>query len=79
VNGKKIEAILGSPPNRDELVVQLFLKDGGQWGEIYREHGRWLLELYPQHDGQPWRLDLEEARKVIDLSLHELKTRLEEA
>ena len=31
MSDKMIEAILASPPERDELVVQLFLKDGGQW------------------------------------------------
>jgi hypothetical protein len=28
-----IEAMIASPPDRDELVVQLFVKDAGQWGE----------------------------------------------
>ena len=55
MNDKMIEAIVASPPERDELVVQLFLKDGGQWGEIFREEGRWWIELYQRSDGQPWR------------------------
>ncbi len=76
MNDKGIEAVIASPPEREELVVQLFIKDGGQWGEIFREKGRWWLELYQQPSGQPWRLDLEEARKVIDLSLNELRGRL---
>jgi hypothetical protein len=74
---KTIEAMIASPPERDELVVQLFVKDGGQWGEIFREEGHWWLELYPRADGQAWRLDLEEARYVMDLSLKELRARLE--
>ncbi len=74
---KTIEAMIASPPERDELVVQLFVKDGGQWGELFREEGNWLLELYPRVDGQAWRLNLEEARYVMDLSLRELRARLE--
>ena len=77
MSDKMIEAILASPPERDELVVQLFLKDGGQWGEIFRENHRWWIELFQQPAGQALRLDLEEVRRVIDLSLQELKGRLE--
>lgn len=77
MNEKMIEALVASPPERDELVVQLFLKDGGQWGEIFREDSRWWIELYQQPDGQSWRLDADEVLKVIDLSLQELKSRLE--
>jgi hypothetical protein len=73
---KNIEAIIASPPEREELVVQLFVKNSGQWGEIFREQGSWRLELYGRADGQPWNLDLEEARHVMDLSLKELQTRL---
>jgi len=73
---KTIEAMIASPPERDELVVQLFEKDGGQWGEVFREAGRWWIELYPRQDGQPWRLDLEELRTVMDISLKELRSRL---
>jgi hypothetical protein len=36
---EKIEAILGSPPEKEGLVVQLFITGGGQWGEIDRESG----------------------------------------
>ena len=74
---KTIEAMIASPPEREELVVQLFVKDGGQWGEIFREGGRWWMELYARPDGQPWRFDLEEARTAVDVSLQELRRRLE--
>lgn len=42
----EIEAILASPPERDELVVQLFVKNGGQFAEIYREETDYWIELY---------------------------------
>jgi hypothetical protein len=71
MNEKRIEAIIASP-----LVVQLFVEGAGQWGEIFRETGHWWLELYQRPDGHPWRLDLEEARKVMNLALEELHRRL---
>ena len=74
---KTLEVMIASPPDRDEIVAQLFVKDGAQWGEIYREGGRWLLELYPTGDDEPWRLDAKEAHDVIALSLTELRSRLE--
>lgn len=41
-----IEAVLGAPEERDEVVVQLFVKDGGQWGEMYRDAGEYWIEIY---------------------------------
>src|SRR5262245_52245266 len=46
---KTIEAIVASPPERDDLVVQLFVRDGGQWGEVYPEGDQYLLELYQRN------------------------------
>lgn len=76
MKNKLIEAMVASPPERDELVVQLFLRDGGQWGEIYRQGGAWWIELYQQSDGRPWRLKVEEVIEVLSLSLQELRQRL---
>jgi hypothetical protein len=42
---KLIEAIVASPPDRNDLVVQLFSKDNGQWGEVYREVGVMVIEI----------------------------------
>jgi len=42
----QIEAMIASPPERDELVVQLFVKDGGQWGEIYRKNDEYVIDIY---------------------------------
>lgn len=74
---KLIEAMVASPPERDELVVQLFLRDGGQWGEIYRQDGVWEIELYQQSSGQPWRFRVEEVIEVLSLSFQELQRRCE--
>lgn len=73
---KTLEVLLASPPEREELVAQLFVKEGAQWGEIMRDSGRYCVELYGRADGQPWRLDFEEFKKVIDLAHRELSKRL---
>ena len=53
-----IEAMLASPPERDELVVQLFVRNGGQWGEIYRDNGEYWIDLYlAQSESLRFRLD----------------------
>lgn len=70
---KTLEAFLSSPAEREALVVQLFLRDGGQWGEIFKDKGKYWLELYEQPQGQPWLLDFEEVLKILQLSIVKLK------
>ena len=43
---EKLEAILASPPERDGLVVQLFMVDGGQLAEIFRDKDKLVMDLY---------------------------------
>jgi hypothetical protein len=71
-----IEAIVASPPEREDLVVQLFVKGGAQWGEIFQEDGEFQLQLYPRPDGEPWTLNCHEARTVIGIAMNELRTRM---
>lgn len=75
--GRTIEVILASPPERNELVAQLFHTGGGQWGELFRENGAYRLELYagsPRHI----QLDCEECLAAIQAAIRELRTRLED-
>jgi hypothetical protein len=76
MNEKMIEAIVASPPDRDELVVQLFSKSNGQWGEVYQQDGIWWIDMYQQSSGQPWQFKVEEVISVLSLSLAELQKRL---
>jgi hypothetical protein len=46
---RTLEAIVASPPERDDLVVQLFIKDGGQWGEVFSEGDSYIIELYERN------------------------------
>lgn len=73
---KKLEAIVGSPPYRDELVVQLFFRDGGQWGEMFRVDGRLVVEVYHQDSAVALQFDVDELVHVLDLARSELHARL---
>ncbi len=49
---QKIETtIAGSSPHRRDLGMQLYLADGGQWGEIRRQDEELVLELLPTTTG----------------------------
>jgi len=60
-----IEAIVGCPPEKEKLVVQLFVKDGAgdQWGEIDQEHGCLEIEIFPHPEGRAWRSRLAELER----------------
>ena len=73
---KTIEAIIASPPEYDELIVQLFLKDGDQWADIYRKDGLYWIEFGGVLMDQV-RLPLEELIHVLSLAHSELRLRLE--
>jgi len=72
----QIEAMLASPPERDELVVQLFAKDGGQWGEIYRENSEYWIDLYCS-GSTPMRCKLDQMVQALARSQTELRDRLD--
>jgi len=74
---KAVEAILASPPDREELVVQLFLRDGGQWGEIYRESGEYWIDIYGSEHEAPMRLTVNEMVDALTQSVKQLRQRLE--
>lgn len=74
----QIEAIIASPPERDELIVQLFVKNGSQWGEIYRDSGKYWIDIF-QGQGRPTaRFQADEFMTKIYSCLSVLRERLEE-
>lgn len=73
----QIEAILASPPDRDELIVQLFAKDGGQWAEIYRETNEYWIDLYIA-GSVPLRFKLDGIIKTLEHFGMLLRQRLDE-
>lgn len=72
----RIEAMIASPPGRDELVVQLFAKPGGQWAEIYRDGGEYFIDLYTL-GSPPMRYNVDSLIQALSRSKTELKDRLE--
>lgn len=72
----QIEAILGSPPERVEVVVQLFSRDGGQWGEVYREENDYWIDLYLS-EASPLRFRVDAVIDALANSKKELRDRLE--
>jgi len=65
-----IEAIFGVPG--DEPVVQLFVPDGGQWGEVRCRAGRLEVELFAPQGQSSWVVDAEELLRVIGLAKSKL-------
>jgi len=72
----QIEAMLASPPDRDELVVHLFAKDGGQWGEIYRDQNENWIDFYGSASA-PMRFRLDRLVQALTRSHAALRDRLE--
>jgi hypothetical protein len=77
MSDRTIEAMLASPPDREELVVQLFLRDGVQWGEVFREGGEYWIDLYRSQHEAPMRLPLGEMISALTQSVEKLRQRLE--
>ncbi|WP_437200877.1 hypothetical protein [Planctomicrobium sp. SH664] len=75
---KTIEIMIASPPERDELVAQIFVVDGGQWAEIYRENGVYMADIFVPGD-QILQLKCEEVIYSMQKALGALKDRLEDA
>ena len=72
-----IEALLASPPDRDEPVVQLFYRDGGQWGELFRSDGTYWLEIYCAAQTAAVRVQADDLVNGLTEALRELRARLE--
>ena len=67
---KTIEAIYCIPDN--EPIVQLFLPDGGQWGEIRHRSGRLEIEMFAPQDNPMWVVDADQLVRVIGLAKEKL-------
>jgi hypothetical protein len=72
-----IEAMVASPPHRNELVVQLFVRDGGQWGEVFVEGGEYWIDLYLAAGEPPLRFGVGEVISALTRSVDELRRRFE--
>jgi hypothetical protein len=46
-------------------ALQLFAKDGAQWGGIDQENGRLEIEIDPNEGGKSWRFRLADIERII--------------
>jgi hypothetical protein len=67
----KLRICISSPPDREKLVAEIIFGDR-QWAEINQEREALEVESYPRADGEPWRIDHQDALEA----LHEAKRRL---
>lgn len=73
MSNRTIDAIIGSPPEREELIVQLFHRDGPLIGEVYREQGGYWIQFLNAGEGSELRLNADELLIVLQKSLSELR------
>jgi hypothetical protein len=60
-----ISITIASPPDRDDLVAELWLGDN-QIGEVSRDTKDALwVELYPALNNEPWRLHLDDLTTAL--------------
>lgn len=62
---------ISSPPDRDKLVAEIFFGDT-QWAEINKERDALEMEFYPRPDGEPWRIDYQDALNALDVAKRRL-------
>ncbi len=56
---------ISSPPDREKLVAEIFFGDT-QWAEVNQEREALEVEFYPRPDGEPWRIDYQDAVSALD-------------
>ncbi len=56
---------ISSPPDREKLVAEIFFGDT-QWAEINQERETFEVEFYPRPDGEPWRIDYQDALSALN-------------
>jgi hypothetical protein len=74
---KTIEGWIISPPERDEVIVELLHRDGDGWGEIYRDKGLYVIKIFAPSGEPAVILDADELVIALQLSLKQLRDRLE--
>lgn len=63
---------ISSPPDREKLAAEIFFGDT-QWAEINQEREALEVEFYARPDGEPWRIDYQDALSALDEAKRRLK------
>ena len=67
---RTIEAIYGVPD--EEPVVQLFVPNGGQWGEVRNRDGQLEVELFAPSGQSSWVIAVDELIHALSLAKQRL-------
>ncbi|MBX8547548.1 hypothetical protein K5D53_23240 [Pseudomonas cichorii] len=70
---KKLSSLISSPPDRENLVFEIWLGDD-QLAEVSHEPGRSVeIEIYPPADGRAWVFEYEEFMAMLNQAKNNLK------
>jgi hypothetical protein len=61
----KHQICISSPPDRAKLVAEILFGDT-QWAEINQEREALEVEFYSRPDGEPWRIDYQDALNELE-------------
>ena len=70
---KTVEAWLESPPERDDLVIELYVIGGNGFAQIFRENDRYWIDINTVPGTAPIRFDATELAEVITSATKTLK------
>jgi hypothetical protein len=70
---EQIEMVIASPPDREHLVIELWLGDT-YLGEVNREDGTIRFEVDGGVNNPGWKVSVDELIRCIQLARDEIKT-----
>jgi hypothetical protein len=72
-----LHILLASPPDRDNLVAEIFV-GSIQLAELNTQSGSFCVEIYPRQDGSPWVIDHSQLIESLTLARSKLVERIGE-
>lgn len=63
----KPKILITSPPDRENLVAEIWIDDC-QFAEVSQEGDERLVEIYPHPRGGPWQIAFSEILEVLERS-----------
>ncbi|WP_246791936.1 hypothetical protein [Burkholderia perseverans] len=73
---RKLEAMVTSPPDRQNIVFEIWFDDR-EVAEISKEPGRgYEIEIYARAENGVWSFDLDEFKSILERGVKELSDNL---
>jgi hypothetical protein len=63
----QIRVEVSSPPDRDFVVANIMV-GSHEFAEVNQEKQILQVEVYPRQDGEPWRFDLVDLARALELT-----------